>query len=163
MKRTLIALLLLTVTGCFTPNYKNIPLQTSEIPYVLADGDYKDNQGQIHPNQHNVWAMSQADVYDYMKYIRQLAPVKQVPPPSPTNTSLFKDEKIPYLPKFITKTRLLFLGIALFISLIILVFILKAKVKRLKKQQPQPPYDNYEEYEQESSEVKTKKSRNPYK
>lgn len=146
MKRTtLFATLLLLITGCFTPNYKKIPLQTSEIPYVLADGDYKDNQGNIHPNQHNVWAMSQADVYDYMKYVRQLAPIKQIPPQSSQKTTLFTDEKIPYLPKFITKTRLLFAGVAIAIAAFIMVIILKAKLKRLKKQQQEAyPYADEE-------------------
>ena len=135
LKFALVATLLATslTTGCFTPNYNKIPLQANEIPYVLADGDYKDNQGNLHINQHNMWAMSQADVFDYMKYVRQLSPVKEVKPQSSLNSSIFADEKIPYLPGFITKTRLLFVGMAVFLTLIILVFLLKRKVKKLKK------------------------------
>lgn len=135
MKKTLafVSLLATLATGCFTPNYNKIPLQANEIPYVLADGDYKDNQGNLHVNQHNMWAMSQADVFDYMKYVRNLSPVKEVKPQSSLNSSIFANEKIPYLPGFITKTRLLFAGVALFITLIIMVFILKRRVKNLKK------------------------------
>ena len=134
LKFALVATLLAALTtGCFTPNYNKIPLQANEIPYVLADGDYKDNQGNLHINQHNMWAMSQADVFDYMKYVRQLSPVKEVKPQSSLNSSIFADEKIPYLPGFITKTRLLFVGMAIFLTLIILVFLLKRKVKKLKK------------------------------
>ena len=130
---TLLALATCFITGCFTPNYNKIPLQANEIPYVLADGDYRDNQGNLHVNQHNMWAMSQADVFDYMKYVRNLAPVKETKPQSSLNPTLFADEKIPYLPAFITKTRLLFAGVALFLTLVIMVFLLKRKVKNLKK------------------------------
>ncbi len=56
--------------GCWSPNYNRIPLQENDVPYILEDGDYRDNQGVIHPNQHNVWAMSQSDVFDYMTYVR---------------------------------------------------------------------------------------------
>ena len=56
--------------GCWSPNYNKIPLQENDVPYILEDGDYRDNQGVIHPNQHNVWAMSQSDVFDYMTYVR---------------------------------------------------------------------------------------------
>ena len=147
LKFALVATLLATslTTGCFTPNYNKIPLQANEIPYVLADGDYKDNQGNLHINQHNMWAMSQADVFDYMKYVRQLSPVKEVKPQSSLNSSIFADEKIPYLPGFITKTRLLFVGMAVFLTLIILVFMLKRKVKKLKKYRIQAVIDDGED------------------
>lgn len=145
-KLALVAALLATLaTGCFTPNYNKIPLQANEIPYVLADGDYRDNQGNLHVNQHNMWAMSQADVFDYMKYVRNLAPVKEVKPQSSLNSSIFADEKIPYLPGFITKSRLLFAGMAIFLTLIILVFLLKRKVKKLKKYRIQTVIDDTED------------------
>ena len=155
---------LVALTGCFTPNYNKIPLQANEIPYVLADGDYLDNQGNLHVNQHNMWAMSQADVYDYMKYVRNLSPVKEVKPQSSLNQSLFTDEKVPYLPKFVTKTRLLFIGVALFLTLIILVILLKSKVKRLKKYRIQaviadPEVDDEEEVGDIPVEIKTKRAR----
>ena len=137
MKKLALAALLATLaTGCFTPNYNKIPLQANEIPYVLADGDYRDNQGNLHINQHNMWAMSQADVF--------LAPVKEVKPQSSLNSSIFADEKIPYLPGFITKSRLLFVGMAIFLTLIILVFLLKRKVKKLKKYRIQTVIDDTE-------------------
>lgn len=146
LKFALVATLLAAslTTGCFTPNYNKIPLQANEIPYVLADGDYKDNQGNLHINQHNMWAMSQADVFDYMKYVRNLSPVKEVKPQSSLNSSIFANEKIPYLPGFITKTRLLFVGLAVFLTLIILVFLLKRKVKKLKKYRIQAVIDDSE-------------------
>ena len=162
MKKSLVlsALLsLVTLTGCFTPNYNKIPLQANEIPYVLADGDYRDNQGNLHLNQHNMWAMSQADVFDYMKYVRNLAPVKEVKPQSSLNSTLFADEKVPYLPKFITKTRLLFVGVALFLTLIILVFMLKRKVKNLKRYKVQAVIHEPEDEVVEDFEIKTKKAR----
>lgn len=59
------------VSGCLTPKYDKIPLERNEIPYILADGDYTDVNGNVHSNQHNVWAMQEADVYDY---VRGLAP-----------------------------------------------------------------------------------------
>lgn len=163
-KLALVATLLATLaTGCFTPNYNKIPLQANEIPYVLADGDYKDNQGQIHYNQHNMWAMSQADVFDYMKYVRNLAPVKEVKPQSSLNSTLFADEKVPYLPGFITKTRLLFVGMAIFLTLIILVFLLKRKVKKLKKYRIQEVVTEVEDEDLDPEEapvvVKVKKER----
>ena len=164
MKRlALVATLLAALTtGCFTPNYNKIPLQANEIPYVLADGDYRDNQGNLHINQHNMWAMSQADVFDYMKYVRNLAPVKEVKPQSSLNSTLFADEKIPYLPKFITKTRLLFVGLALVLTLIIMVFLLKSKVKKLKKYRIQAVIhdeDDDEVVEDIPLEIKTKRAK----
>lgn len=60
-------------SGCLTPKYDKIPLERSEIPYILADGDYVDVNGNLHENQHNVWAMQEADVYDY---VRGLVPAR---------------------------------------------------------------------------------------
>ena len=110
-----------------------------------------------------LWAMSQADVFDYMKYVRNLAPVKEVKPQSSLNSTLFADEKVPYLPGFITKTRLLFVGMAIFLTLIILVFLLKRKVKKLKKYRIQEVVTEVEDEDLDPEEapvvVKVKKER----
>ena len=67
LRAALAVLLTVSAVGCFTPKYQKIPLEKNEIPYVLADGDYTDKDGNIHKDQHNMWAMSEADVYGYIK------------------------------------------------------------------------------------------------
>ena len=62
------------LSGCFTPKYDKIPLEKGDVPYILADGDYVDVEGNVHQNQHNVWAMQESDVYNY---VRSLVPGKR--------------------------------------------------------------------------------------
>lgn len=58
--------------GCLSTeiNYDKIPLATGDEPYILANGDYMDNKGFLHVGQTNVWALSQSDVYDYVRWLR---------------------------------------------------------------------------------------------
>ena len=58
--------------GCLSTkiNYDKIPLATGDEPYILASGDYMDNKGFLHVGQTNVWALSQKDVYDYVRWLR---------------------------------------------------------------------------------------------
>ena len=69
---TLISVCITLVSGCFSSkiNYTNIPLATGDEPYILAPGNYMDNKGQLHIAQTNVWAMSQKDVYEYVRWLR---------------------------------------------------------------------------------------------
>lgn len=69
---TLISVCITLVSGCFSSkiNYANIPLATGDEPYILAPGNYMDNKGQLHIAQTNVWAMSQKDVYEYVRWLR---------------------------------------------------------------------------------------------
>ena len=123
MKKTLpiFAALIMFCAGCWSPNYNKIPLQTSDIPYILADGNYMDNKGNLHPNQHNVWAMSQADVFDYMKYIRNIEPPKDV-----------VDKVSSYTNRIPLDYKVL-IFIILVISLITLFVVFKIKISKLKK------------------------------
>lgn len=118
MKKILqIALLVALCSGCWTPNYSKIPLQTSDVPYVLADGDYMDNKGNMHPNQKNVWAMGQADVFDYMKYVRNLSAKEST------------TEKILNAPKKITKNHVIYTLAATTVVLLIIVIVCVIKIK----------------------------------
>ncbi len=118
MKKILqIALLAALCAGCWTPNYNKIPLQTSDVPYVLADGDYMDNKGNMHPNQKNVWAMSQADVFDYMKYVRNLSPKEST------------TEKILNAPKKITKNHIIYTLCATTVVLLVVVLVCVIKIR----------------------------------
>lgn len=110
------------LTGCWTPNYDKIPLQTSDIPYILADGDYMDNRGVLHPNQHDVWAMSQADVYDYMKYVRKLSNDK---------TAL---DKLKDAPKKITKNHVIYTLIGTIAVLLIIIGVCVYRIKKARKE-----------------------------
>lgn len=69
---TLISIGITLVSGCFSSkiNYSNIPLAVGDEPYILAPGDYMDNNGKLHVAQTNVWAMTQKDVYEYVKWLR---------------------------------------------------------------------------------------------
>lgn len=130
MKKILsIVLLSALCSGCWTPNYQKIPLQTSDVPYVLADGDYMDNRGNLHPNQKDVWAMSQADVYDYMKYVRNLS-VKES-----------TIEKLKDAPKKITKNHVIYTLAGTVVVLLLIIAACVAKIKQGRKHH----YDDEEE------------------
>lgn len=125
MKKILHVILLAALcAGCWTPNYRKIPLQTNDIPYVLADGDYTDNEGNLHVNQKNVWAMGQADVYDYMKYIRRNS-VKES-----------TIEKLKNAPKKITKNHIMYTLLATVVVLSLLVTACVIKIKNGRKHHP---------------------------
>jgi hypothetical protein len=100
--------------GCWSPNYSKIPLQQNDIPYILADGDYMDNQGALHKNQHNVWALSQADVYDYMTYVRRIGETKSTV------------QEIASIPSKITKTHII-LAISILFDVLLLILIIKRR------------------------------------
>ena len=99
--------------GCWSPNYNKIPLQENDVPYILEDGDYRDNQGVMHPNQHNVWAMSQSDVFDYMTYVRS------------------KHEE-PAKRSFVNKIDKKVVIISIAVALVLLLVALVAALKRCK-------------------------------
>ena len=120
---------MILLAGCFSPNYSKIPLQTSDIPYILADGDYRDVEGNVHPKQHNVWAMSQADVYDYMKYIRKLAPK----PVSDIPQSATFWEKVKSLPSRMTKNTVIYILLGVIGFIFAFVLIQRARIRKLKK------------------------------
>jgi hypothetical protein len=111
---------LLACAGCFSPDYKKIPLQTNEIPYILADGDYVDNKGKVHTDQHNVWAMSQADVFDYMSYIRKNGPIQN---PASSRMDSIKG--------FFTKTRVIIM-LSITTVLFLVAFILERRKRKEK-------------------------------
>ena len=123
MKKILIAMILSALcAGCWTPNYDKIPLQTSDIPYVLADGDYMDNHGNLHPNQKNVWAMSQADVFDYMKYVRKI---------SSDESAL---DKLKNAPKKITKNHVIYTLIGTIVVLLIIIGVCVHRILKARKE-----------------------------
>ena len=115
-------------SGCWTPNYNKIPLQTSDVPYVLADGDYMDNKGVLHTNQHDVWAMSQADVFDYMKYIRNQSAKTNI---IRSNETFW--DKIKAFPSKITKNHIIYGMFGIIILFIVGWMIQKRKIKKLQK------------------------------
>lgn len=51
-------------------NYDKVPLAVGDEPYILAPGDYMDTKGFLHVAQTNVWALSQSDVYEYVRWVR---------------------------------------------------------------------------------------------
>jgi len=69
---TLISAGITLLSGCISSkiNYSNIPLATGDEPYILAPGDYMDNKGNLHLAQTNVWVMTQKDVYEYVRWLR---------------------------------------------------------------------------------------------
>lgn len=123
MKKILFTILLSALcAGCWSPNYNKIPLQENDIPYVLADGDYVDNRGNLHTNQKNVWAMSQADVYDYMKYVRKL---------SADESTL---EKLKDVPKKITKNHVIYTLIGTIVVLLIIVGVCVYRIRKAREE-----------------------------
>lgn len=71
IKITLFLCLVTFLCGCTTKiNYDKIPLTVGDEPYILMPGNYMDINGFMHLNQTNVWALSQKDVFEYVKWIR---------------------------------------------------------------------------------------------
>lgn len=123
MKKILFTVLLSALcAGCWSPNYNKIPLQENDIPYVLADGDYMDNKGNLHTNQKNVWAMSQSDVFDYMKYVRKL---------SADESAL---EKLKDVPKKITKNHVIYTLAGTVVVLLIIVGVCVYRIRKAREE-----------------------------
>lgn len=89
-----------------------------------------DNRGNLHPNQKDVWAMSQADVYDYMKYVRNLS-VKES-----------AIEKLKDAPKKITKNHIIY---TLSGTVVVLLLIIAACVAKIKQGRKHHHYEDEEE------------------
>ena len=56
--------------GCRNTKINDIPLTEGEIPYVLPIGTYYDIDGVEHVETHVRWSMSQEDVFNYVKWLR---------------------------------------------------------------------------------------------
>lgn len=61
----LFLLISITIIGCVTskPDYSNIPLTNSGMPYQLPFGDYKDTRGIVHHETTHRWSVSEEWLY----------------------------------------------------------------------------------------------------
>lgn len=69
---TVLAVSCLIFSGCKTKNkWEDVPLTEGDVPYVLPPGEYIDITGKTHIETKNRWSLSEGDVYNYIKYLKE--------------------------------------------------------------------------------------------